>query len=63
MPNFHIKLDNKFDEFIAKLNEKKILTINDLIKLKSFIIDAYHDENKEDNEYIRLSLNLIDFKI
>ena len=63
MVNFHMQLDNKFDEVIIKLKQKENLTINDLINLKSFIISAYYNDNKLNNEYIKLSLNMIDFKI
>ena len=41
MTGFHIQLDNKFDELISNLKEKKEITINDLIKLKSFINKIY----------------------
>ena len=63
MCNFHIKIDDKFDEFIIKIKENKPITINDLISLKSFIIDVYHNDNTTDNNYIKLSLSMIDFKI
>ena len=63
MGNFHIKIDDKFDEFIFQIKENKPLTVNDLISLKSFIIDMYHNENNIDNNYIKLSLTMIDFKI
>ena len=53
MTGFHIQLDNKFDELISNLKEKKEITINDLIKLKSFINKIYDNENLEVNNYIK----------
>lgn len=62
MGNFHIQLDSKFNELFIKMKEKQI-TLEDLIELKSSVIDAYYCDNSEDNEYIRSSLSMIDFKI
>jgi len=64
MPSFHINLDNKFDEIIISLRKKeKNIDIDDLIELKSFIIDIYDKDNKDENDYIRKSFKMIDFKI
>ncbi len=63
MTGFHIELDNKFDELISNLEAKKQITINDLIKLKSFINKIYDNENLEINNYIKHSLYKIDLKI
>ena len=63
MTGFHIQLDNKFDELISNLKEQKEITINDLIKLKSFIIKIYDNENLEVNNYIKQSLLQIQLKI
>ena len=62
MGNFHIQLDTTFNELFIKLKEKQI-TIEDLIELKASVINAYYCDNNEDNEYIRSSLSMIDFKI
>ena len=40
MTYFHIKIDNKFDELINKMKNRKI-NINDIIDLKEFIFDIY----------------------
>lgn len=45
MTYFHIKIDNKFDELICKIKNKKI-NINDIIDLKEFIFDIYSSENE-----------------
>jgi len=63
MPSFHINLDNKFDEIIINLRKKNNFNIDDLIELKSFIIDIYDKDNKDENECIRKSFKMIDFKI
>jgi len=63
MPSFHINLDNKFDEIIINLRKKNNFNIDDLIELKSFIIDIYDKDNKDENDYIRKSFKMIDFKI
>jgi|688.fasta_scaffold1070769_2 hypothetical protein len=63
MTNFHIELDNKFDELISNLDKKNQITINDLINLKSFINKIYDNENLESNIYIKNSLLQIELKI
>lgn len=45
MTYFHIKIDNKFDELINKMKNRKI-NINDIIDLKEFIFDIYSSENE-----------------
>lgn len=60
MGNFSITLDNKFDELI---NKNKIISLEDLIELKSFLKIAYYNDNYEDNKFIKFSLSEIDFKI
>lgn len=45
MTYFHIKIDNKFDELISKMKNRKI-NINDIIDLKEFIFDIYSSENE-----------------
>ena len=45
MTYFHIKIDNKFDELICKMKNRKI-NINDIIDLKEFIFDIYSSENE-----------------
>ncbi len=64
MTNFYIELDNKFDELLINLSNKNTnFDKNDLIELKSFIIQIYNDKNKAENDYIRKALHEIDFKI
>ena len=64
MPNFYIKLDEKFDELIekAKTNENKII-INEIILLKSYIYDIYTKDNDFENNYLRKELKMIDLSI
>ena len=62
MGQFAIMLDNKFDELISKYKNNKI-SIEDLIDIKASIKLAYHEDNKNDNNFIRCYLNEIDFKI
>lgn len=45
MTYFHIKIDNKFDELICKMKNRK-LNLNDIIDLKEFIFDIYSSENE-----------------
>jgi hypothetical protein len=63
MTNFHIEIDNKFDNLIFNIKQKKEITINDLIELKTFIFDIYYTNNNINNEYIKKSLSMIDLKI
>jgi len=59
MGNFSITLDNKFDELISKNKNKSkfVISLKDLIELKSSLKLAYS------NEFIGFSLSEIDFKI
>jgi hypothetical protein len=41
MPSFLINIDDKFNDILSK---KKIISMKDLIELKSFIIEAYENE-------------------
>lgn len=45
MTYFHIQIDNKFDEVLCKMKNRK-LNINDIIDLKTFIFEIYGNENK-----------------
>lgn len=45
MTNFHIHLDDKFDELMKKKN----IDIQDLIDLKTFIYNIYESENTLDD--------------
>ena len=64
MVNFHIKLDEKFDELIktAKINKNQI-SLDDLVELKSYICDIYATDNDFENSRIRVELNRIEFRI
>lgn len=64
MTNFHIKLDNKFNEIISELHSsEKNFGIFDLLKLKSYINAIYDTENDTENEYLYKKLSQISFKI
>ena len=64
MGNFSITLDNKFDELINKnKNENQRISLEDLIELKASLKIAYYNDNNADNQFIKLSLSEIDFKI
>jgi len=64
MTNFHIKLDNKFNEIISELRStEKNFGIVDLLKLKSYINAIYDTENDTENEYLYKKLYQISFKI
>jgi len=63
MTNFHMKLDDKFDELFEKAKENKSLAMADLVDLKSYIYDVYTRENSMENETIKRCYNMIDFKI
>ena len=62
MTNFHIKLDNKFEELFEKAKETP-LNMADLVDLKSYIYDAYSRENSLEDETIKKGFHMIDFKI
>jgi len=64
MVNFHIKLDEMFDDLITKARKNKNqISINDIISFKSYIIDIYNEDNNFMNIYLKKELNKIDFKI
>jgi hypothetical protein len=64
MPNFYIRLDEKFDELIqkARVNENNI-DLNEIISLKSFIYDIYMKDNEFENNYIKKELMMIDLSL
>lgn len=62
MTNFHIKLDDKFEELFEKAKEKP-LNMTDLVDLKSYIYDVYSRENSLEDESIKKGFHMIDFKI
>ena len=64
MPNFYIRLDEKFDELInkARVNQNMIY-LNEIISLKSFIYDIYMKDNEFENQYIRKELMMIDLSL
>jgi len=63
MVNFHIKLDEKFDELIRNVKKNNQISLNDLIELKSFICDIYSIDNDFMNSRIRTEINRIEFRI
>lgn len=62
MTNFHIKLDDKFEELFEKAKAKP-LDMTDLVDLKSYIYDVYSRENSLEDERIKKGFQMIDFKI
>lgn len=62
MTNFHVKLDDKFDELIEKMKEKKF-KLGDLVELKSYIYDVYSSESTLEDSRIRSGFNVIDYRI
>lgn len=64
MVNFHIKLDEIFDDIITKARKNKNqISLNDIISIKSYIIDIYNEDNDFMNVYLKKELKKIDFKI
>lgn len=62
--NFHIKLDEMFDELITKARKNKNqVSLNEIISFKSNIIDIYNEDNNFMNVYLKKNLKMIDFKI
>ncbi len=55
MPQFLIKIDAKFNNILAK----KKISVNDLIELKSFIIEEYEKDTFIDIENLQKSQNLL----
>lgn len=64
MPNFYIRIDEKFDELITKAKiSNNIILLNDIISLKSFIYEVYMKDNEFENEYLRKELSKIELNI
>jgi len=62
MTNFHVKLDDKFDELIEKMKERKF-NLGDLVELKSYIYDVYSSESTLEDSRIKRGFNVIDYRI
>jgi Txe/YoeB family toxin of Txe-Axe toxin-antitoxin module len=62
MTNFHVKLDDKFDELIGKMKEKKF-GLGDLVELKSYIYDVYSRESSIEDKRINRGFRVIDYRI
>lgn len=45
MPSFLMNIDDKFNDILLR---KKTISVNDLIELKSFIIEAYSNDTMLD---------------
>lgn len=56
MPSFLINIDDKFNEMISK---NKKISLDDLINLKSFIIDAYEKDTLIDIKNLQKSQNIL----
>jgi hypothetical protein len=56
MPSFLIDIDDKFNDI---LTQKKIISKNDLIELKSFIIEAYENDTMKDIINLQKSQNIL----
>lgn len=55
MPSFLMDVDDKFNTFLLK----KKISINDLIELKSFIIQAYEKDTLIDIKNLQKSQNIL----
>ena len=55
MPSFLINIDAKFNNILAK----KKISVNDLIELKSFIIEAYENDTLIDIVNLQKSQNIL----
>ena len=55
MPSFLINIDAKFNNILAK----KKISVNDLIELKSFIIEAYENDTVIDIDNLQKSQNIL----
>jgi hypothetical protein len=55
MPSFLINIDAKFNNILAK----KKISLNDLIELKSFIIEAYEKDTLNDIDNLQKSQNIL----
>jgi hypothetical protein len=56
MPSFLINIDDKFNDILSK---KKIISMKDLIELKSFIIEAYENDTLIDINNLQKSQNIL----
>ena len=56
MPSFLINIDDKFNDILSK---KKIISKNDLMELKSFIIEAYENDTMIDIINLQKSQNIL----
>jgi hypothetical protein len=56
MPSFLINIDDKFNDILSK---KKIISMKDLIELKSFIIEAYENDTLIDISNLQKSQNIL----
>jgi hypothetical protein len=56
MPSFLINIDDKFNDILTK---KKIISKNDLIELKTFIIEAYENDTMKDIINLQKSQNIL----
>lgn len=56
MPSFLINIDDKFNEMISK---NKKISLDDLINLKSFIIEAYEKDTLIDIKNLQKSQNIL----
>jgi hypothetical protein len=56
MPSFLVNIDDKFNDILSK---KKIISMKDLIELKSFIIEAYENDTLIDINNLQKSQNIL----
>jgi hypothetical protein len=56
MPSFLINIDDKFNDILTK---KNLISKNDLIELKSFIIEAYENDTMKDIINLQKSQNIL----
>ena len=56
MPSFLINIDDKFNDILSK---KKIISKNDLMELKMFIIEAYENDTMTDIINLQKSQNIL----
>lgn len=64
MVNFQVKLDERFDELINDLRfERNNVSLDEIISLKSYIIDIYMTDCNYENLIIKKDLKKIDLRI
>jgi hypothetical protein len=56
MPSFLIDIDDKFNDILTK---KNLISKNDLIELKTFIIEAYENDTMKDIINLQKSQNIL----